>query len=211
MKDARPLDYWEGLATDGGADETLLDEVRADAPEWDVLGVDVVDVSEAEDMIFLLVFRRKVSDEGHLILSERYYIYDLAAADGYFTGNGIERRVGGSLGKALRVMYAALEDGIDPENPMMLDSRGEGLDHDPDALAAPLDDMLERVDEELGRRDRDDDEREVVDHSDEVVEEDTPTDEVECEKCGKKGPREDMENFGGGVLDAFVHEDGCPE
>ena len=103
---------WDQFQTDGnGSDngdlpETILDAIRQSGPEWDVLAVDIADETD-EGVLFLLVIRRRVSDEGNLILSERYYRYDLEEREGSYLSNGIERRMTGAMSAALRVLYAA--------------------------------------------------------------------------------------------------------
>lgn len=190
----------EDVAADGGLDETVVDVVREAAPEWDILAVDVAD--DLGDALLLLVYRRKVSDEGNLILSERYFRFDeTVPAESEFTKNGIERRVVGGLGTFLKVAYAALANGdLSPDDPMLVDSREGTLDYNPEVLVDALGDALSEDEEDTD---------EVVDHSREVVEGDGR--EAECEKCGKTGiVGEDLVNFGGGIVDAFVHDGPCP-
>lgn len=185
-------------------DETLLDVIREESPEWDILGVDVVDETD-DGTLFLLVIRRRVAESGNLILSERYFRYDPSDPDGAtYLSNGIERRITGSLGPALRVLYAATTNGdLDPQSPMLMDSRGDGIDYSPEELTEPLGDLL-------------DDEPEIPVDSRPVEE---PPEEVErkgwvrCKRCGETLPKKDALAFSSGppLGDIWVHPDGCPE
>lgn len=201
--DCKPEDYWEQFATDGGdADgETILDAIRESGPEWDVIGVDIADQSDSS--LFLLVIRRRVSDEGNLILSERYYRYDLDDREGNYLGNGIERRITGSMGAALRVLYSAAANGdLDPDDPMLMDSRGsEGIDYTTDELTTPLADRS------------DDEEIEETEVSSAVADEEIDkAGWVRCRRCGDAVHRDDATQYGKGDLgDFWIHDGGCPE
>lgn len=204
--DCMPEDYWDQLPDGGSEDlpDTILSDITADASEYgfDVLAVDVADRTDSE--LYCLVIRRKVSDSGDLIMSERYYRYDLDEREGSFTGNGIERRVGGSMIAALRVLYASLGNGdAVPESPMLLDSTGDGLQHEAPELTDP----------ELLIED-DSDEEDDLD-----AEEETPVDPavaadepdrkswVRCRRCGEELPEEDAVHYGQGDLgDFWIHD-----
>ena len=187
-------------------DETLLDVIRSEGPEWDILGVDVVDETD-DGTLFLLVIRRRVGESGNLILSERYFRYDPSEPDGAtYLSNGIERRITGSLGAALRVLYAATTNGdVDPDSPMLMDSRGDGLDYSPEELVEPLGDLL-------------DDESDEVDFVDERPVDDEPEEVdrdgwVRCKRCDDVIPEEEALLFSSGppLGEVWVHEGGCPE
>jgi hypothetical protein len=188
--------YWDAVEADAA---TVLDHLRADADEWDVLAVDLASDAEDRRVLFLLVVRRKVSDAGNLILSERYYRYDVMDREGTWLSNGIERRVTGSLATALKVLYTALENGdLDAEDPMVMDSRGDGLDYEAEDLTVPVRDLRDDGDDgpDLDRDPR-------LKESGEGRTEDTVT----CEECGAEVPREDAINLGGAMgLDLWTCE-----
>ena len=181
---------------------SVVEELQDDADEWDVLAVDLA--SEAEDgrVLFLLVIRRKVSDDGHLLLSERYYRYDLVDREGTWLSNGIERRVSGALSTALKVLYSALDDGaLDPDDPMLIDSRDhDGLSYDPADLSAAVDAL--RGDRETGG--------EAVDRDPRLREsgEGRTTETVTCDECGGEVARRNALNMGGALgIDLWVCEE----
>ena len=199
----RREDYWERVAADAGS---VLDHLRTDADDWDILGVDLA--SEADDgrVLFLLVIRRKVTDDGNLLLSERYYKYDTVDREGTWLSNGIERRVSGSLSSALKVLYAALDNGdLDADDPMVLDSRADdGLDLDADDLTTPVRDLRDDGDDEG------DDDLDRDPSMKESREQSRTPDTVICDNCGGEVPREDALNIGGGIgVDVWVHEGAC--
>ena len=137
---------WEQFEqrADGGSEpaETILDEISASSPEWDVLSGTISGDAEDGRVLFVLVIRRRVNDDGHLILSERYVKIDLDADEDdrvTWLSNGIERRMQGSLGAGLRVLYAATTNGAtDPSDPMQIDSREDGLSYQPEELTDPI-------------------------------------------------------------------------
>jgi len=187
--DAKRYGYWEDVETDAA---TVVDHLHDDADDWDVLAVDVAGDDDDGETLFLLVVRRKVSENGDLILSERYYRYDVLDREGGWLSNGIERRVNGSLATALKVLYSALVNGdLDAEDPMLMDSRGDGLDYDCDALTESVRDL---------RRDDDsDDEPEGRDPRLKESASGRTTQTVTCEECGGEVPREDAINLGGAL------------
>ena len=183
---------------------TLLDTIRAESPEWDVLAVDIAD--ETDGVLYLLVIRRRVGESGNLVLSERYFRFDTESGEGTYLSNGIERRVTGSLGAALRVLYAATTNGdTDPDDPMLMDSREDGLSYNPEEL----------VSEPIGT------EVEETPVDARSVEEDDPVAQsepdrsgwVRCKRCGETLPEEDAVLFSEGppLGDIWIHGDGCPE
>lgn len=185
---AMPHDYWDKVEEDAA---TVVDHIRDDADEWDILAVDLASDAEDGRVLFLLVIRRKLSDDGNLLISERYYRYDVVDREGGWLSNGIERRVTGSLATALKVLYSALENGdLDGENPMLMDSRGDGLDYQAADLTTPVRDL------------RDDGDGDTPEGRDPRLKESasgrtTPT--VTCEECGGEVPREDAINLGGAL------------
>lgn len=201
---ARREDYWERVDADAAS---VLDHLRADADEWDILGVDLASQDDEARVLFLLVIRRKVTDEGNLLLSERYYKYDTVDREGTWLSNGIERRVNGSLTAALKVLYVALSNGdLDPDDPMLLDSRSnEGLDHDADDLTVSVRDLRDDGDDD----DRADDLERQPEMKESREQSRTP-DTVTCDNCGGEVAREDALNIGGGIgVDVWVHEGAC--
>lgn len=202
--DCKPEGYWEQIATDGSGDgETILDAIQESGPEWDVIAVDIADQSDSS--LFLLVIRRRVSDAGNLILSERYYRYDLDDREGSYLGNGIERRVTGTMGAALRVLYSAAANGdLGPDDPMLMDSRSsDGIDYTTDELTTPLDDGSDETDEEI----------EEVEVSSAVADEEIDkAGWVRCRRCGEAVHEDDAVKYGKGDLGEFwIHDGGCPE
>ena len=198
--DAKREGYWEEIEAEAS---TVLDQLREDADEWDILAVDLASDAEDGRVLFLLVIRRKVSEDGNLLISERYYRYDVMDREGSWLSNGIERRVTGSLSTALKVLYAALENGdLDADDPMVMDSRGDGLDYDAEGLTAPVRDLRDDGD------DGDADGAEV-DRDPRLKEsgEGRTTNTVTCEECGGEVARENAINLGGGMgLDLWACE-----
>jgi hypothetical protein len=181
---ARTEDYWEQYNQ-----ETVAEHIQANSGDWDVLAI--VAAGTDESTLFCTVVRRKVSDDGSLILSERYYRYDSEQQSGGWLQNGIERRVTGHLATALKVVYSALENGdLNPDNPMLVDSR-DGLDYNPDSLT-------EQVEQERDDRDESTPEKSV-------------TDPEVCMKCEQPASKENMSCMSGDLGDIWVHQDGCPE
>lgn len=188
------MDYWESVEADAA---TVLGELQEDADDWDILAVDLASESEDGETLFLLVIRRKVSEDGNLIISERYYRYDLGERSGTWLSNGIERRVTGSLTTALKVLYSALSNGdLDDDDPMLIDSREDGLDHSADDLRIPV-------------RDLDEDDQESETESQPAVGDDPDkAGWVRCQKCGENIHEKDAVQFGDGDLGQFyVHDD----
>ena len=193
---------WDQFETDGEGDEeiseTVLNAIRESGPEWDVLGVDIADETD-EGVLFLLVMRRRVSDEGNLILSERYYRYDLEEREGSYLSNGIERRMTGAMSAALRVLYAATTNGdVDPDDPMLIDSRGDGLSYNPSELVEPLED---------------EDEDELAEDDPVALDEPERESWVRCKRCGETLRKDDATQFSSGppLGDIWIHSDGCPD
>jgi hypothetical protein len=196
--DAKPHGYWEDVEAEAA---TVVDHLHDDADDWDVLAVDVAGDDDGGETLFLLVIRRKLSENGDLILSERYYRYDVVDREGGWLSNGIERRVNGSLATALKVLYSALVKGdLDAEDPMLMDSRGDGLEYDCDALTESVR-GLRRDD------DSDDDTPEGRDPRLKESAEGSTATTVTCEECGGEVPREDAINLGGALgVDMWVCE-----
>lgn len=186
---------WDQFETD---QQTIVDQIRESGPEWDVLAVDLAD--QSDEVLFLLVIRRRVSDEGNMILSERYYRYDLDAREGSYLSNGIERRLTGSMAAALRVLYAATTNGdVDPDDPMLMDSRGDGLNYHPEELTDPLGELL---DDDLNG------DAETLSTSDEPDREGW----VRCRRCDEAIHKDEAIQFGKGDLGEFwIHEGACPD
>jgi hypothetical protein len=192
---AKRYGYWEDVEADAA---TVVDHLHDDADDWDILAVDVAGEAEDGRVLFLLVIRRKVSDDGNLIVSERYYRFDVTDREGSWLSNGIERRVNGSLATALKVLYSALVNGdLSDDDPMLMDSRGDGLEYDCDALREPVRDL---------RRDDDSDgEPEGRDPRLKESASGRTTQTVTCEECGGEVPREDAINLGGALgVDMWV-------
>lgn len=186
--------YWETVEQEAA---TVVDHLRADADDWDVIGVDVAGEADDGDTLFLLVIRRKVSNDGNLILSERYYKYDVLDRSGTWLSNGIERRVSGSLATALKVLYVALDNGdLSPDSPLLMDSRGDGLEHNADTLTKPATRL--RGDDDEGD-DEGDDKPQQRDPRLKESSEGRTTRTVTCEQCGAEIPRKDAINLGGAL------------
>lgn len=191
-----PHDYWSEVEADAA---TVVDHIQDDADEWDILAVDVAGEAEDGRILFLLVIRRKVSDSGDLILSERYYRFDVTDRDGGWLSNGIERRVNGSLATALRVLYSALVNGdLSDDDPMLMDSRGDGLEYNSEALTAPVRDLR-----------RDDDSDDKPEGRDPRLKESATSGRtsqtVVCEECGGAVGRDGAINLGGALgVDMWV-------
>lgn len=215
--DAMPEDYWEQLP-DGG-EETILDEIRASAPDWDILSATISGDAESGRVLFVLVVRRRVNEDGNLILSERYVRVDLDADDPdervSWIDNGIERRMQGSLAAALRVLYAATTNGdTDPEDPMLIDSREDGLHYSPDELTESVSELLpDEDDPEIERTDsgaKRVSARESV--SEQANEMQQARSDPKCQSCGRAiEDRDQATNLGSALgKDTWVHHR-CPD
>lgn len=217
--DAMPEDYWEqDFETDGG-EETILDDIRASAPDWDILSATISGEAEDGRVLFVLVVRRRANEDGHLILSERYVRVDLDADDRddrvSWLSNGIERRMQGSLAAALRVLYAATTNGdTDPEDPMLIDSREDGLHYSPDELTQSVSELLPEEDEpEIERTDsgaKRVSARESV--SEQANEMQQARSAPKCQSCGRAIEDRDAATNLGSALgkDTWVHHR-CPD
>jgi hypothetical protein len=216
--DCMPESYWETLP-DGG-DETILDEIRASSPEWDLLSATIAGEAEDGRVLFCLVIRRRVNDDGNLILSERYVRVDLDQDDLderiTWLSNGIERRMQGSLPAALRVLYAALPNGdAAPDDPMLLDSRSDGLQHTAEELSTPLDELLDDEDDEPESERTESGGKRVSAHES-VSEQDNDLQQArsapKCSNCGREiEDRERATNLGSALgKDTWVHHK-CPQ
>jgi len=211
---------WEQFETDGGDEpaETILDEIRASSPEWDVLSGTISGDAEDGRVLFVLVLRRRVNDDGHLILSERYVKIDLDADEDdrvTWLSNGIERRMQGSLGAALRVLYAATTNGdTDPEDPMLIDSRSDGLSYQPEELTDPIEDLVGSDDEPEVERTESGAKRVAANQS--VSEQANDLQQarsgIKCNECGRAiEDRDAAVNLGGALgKDLWVHHR-CPQ
>lgn len=225
MSNGDLLDGLDGDLIGDGDGRTLLDVIKAESPEWDILAVDIADRDGST--VWCLVIRRRVSEEGNMILSERYFKADLSDLTGGYIDNGIERRITGSLGAALRVLYAATTDGsLDPDSPMLIDSTdkvAEGLTYQPEELTEPItpssevEEIEEASEEETSdviEQEPDTREIEMVDPKGAASEEevDLPEGKVECQRCGSVLDRSEAVQFGRGDLGEFwIHQGGCPE
>jgi hypothetical protein len=199
-KRARKEDYWERVEADAA---TVVDHLEADADDWDIIGVDVAGDADDGDTLFLLVIRRKVSQDGNLLISERYYKYDVLDREGKWVSNGIERRVSGSLPAALKVLYTALDNGdLQADDPMLMDSRQDGLEHGPESLTTPVSTL--RGDDTADTDDGDDLER---DPRLKESAEGTTSNTVTCDQCEADVPRSEAVNMGGGIgVDMWICE-----
>ena len=222
------LDTLDGDLLGDGDGRTLLDVIQQESPEWDILAVDIADRSGEE--VYCLVIRRRVSEEGNMILSERYFKADLSDLSGGYLGNGIERRITGNLASALRVLYAATTDGsLDPDSPMLMDSTGEGITYHPEDLTEPIGSITE-VEEEITEETDTSEQPETKEIDTEQFVDDRPAEATEteasetteeelakrglvrCEKCGETVDKEEAVQFGKGDLgDFWIHDGGCPE
>jgi hypothetical protein len=213
------LDNLDGDLIGDGDGRTLLDVIEAESPEWDILAVDIADRNGST--VWCLVIRRRVSDEGNMILSERYFQADLGDLTGGYIDNGIERRITGSLGAALRVLYAATTDGtLDPDSPMLIDSTHEdreGLTYQPEELTEPITPASEVEEEsetsDVIEQEPETREIEMVDRKGSTSEEpDLSEGEVECKRCGETVDKSEAVQFGRGDLGEFwIHDGDCPE
>ena len=194
--EARKEDYWERVEADAA---TVVDHLEDDADDWDIIAVDVAGDADDGNTLFLLVIRRKVSEGGHLLISERYYKFDVLNREGKWVSNGIERRVSGSLPAALKVLYTALDNGdLQADDPMLMDSREDGLNHTPESLNTPVSHLRG---DDTAESDLDRDPR-----LKESSEGDT-SNTVVCNQCDAEVPRDDAINLGGGMgLDIWTCE-----
>ena len=187
---------------------SILDTIRAESPEWDVLAVDIADKNDG--VLYLIVIRRRVGESGNMILSERYFRYDVEEDSGTYLSNGIERRVTGALGAALRVLYSATTNGdTDPDDPMLMDSRGDGLSYNPEELTEPVETLTDSsIDPDVPV-----DARSVEEDDPVSLSEPERESWVRCKRCGGTLPEEDAVLFSEGppLGDIWIHSDGCPE
>lgn len=170
--------------------------------------------SETEDGEQYYIVLRSGTYEGHLMLKERYFVVR-PDGSGTYMGNGINRRVPDENGntskqfaRALARLYARLSNDFNPKSTQSSDAsalmigstRSDG--EVKEIMTSPAGEETEDEDEDLEDEDLPESKRSVTGETPEVV---------ECERCGYKAPPEQMVNFGGGVIDAWIHEHGCPE
>ena len=174
---------------------TPLDLLREASDSDDVLHAAIPTDRDGDDLTVLTLREQPARDGTGTVLHLRFAVVDVDERSVSWTSNGIVMDRTGNLPVALVKSLAAVDgrEGNDPETFETLIKNG--LNAGDDGLAESM------LSEDLTPDD--------VDHSKESVEDTGPT--VECQKCGIEGPREDMVNFGGGVVDAWVHEGGCPD
>lgn len=188
---ARREDYWESVEA---SQQTVTESIIENAGEWDILAI--LAAGQDGTTLFCTVFRRKVSDSGNLILSERYYRYDTEESEGSWLSNGIERRISGSLATALKVVYSAVGNGdLSPDSPMLIDGQGDGLEYNPASLTEPPETQADAQ------------ESQEIDSDTGAV----GDDEHRCMKCEQTAPESELSCLSGDLGDLWVHSDGCPE
>jgi hypothetical protein len=198
---ARREDYWEQLASDGGdaertaSEETPLSILRSEIDSSETLH-SVIPTERDGETIVALVLRETPARSGDgSVLHLRYARIDREERRVAWSDNGMFVGREGNTPSALIKAFAGVRDGTSEESTQAINGLGAGTDDlARDLLAEPIED-----------------DDEPVDHSKETVESSTSTNRVECQKCGRKGPIDDMENFGGGLVDSFVHSGGCPD
>lgn len=200
-------DYWESL----GASESLLDVVQeAAGDDWDVRAVDVAGETES-GVLFLLVVRQRMGDNGSLILREGYARVD-PDADRLvsWTDNYVDRRIQGSLPKALLRIYAAIDaGGATPEDPLVLDSRDHDLNDDPEIVVEGIGDEVE---DEIVDEDESDEGRVAPVDRTTDPHAGAERDAHRCSECGEVADKEDLVNMGGALgQDLWVHQRACSE
>lgn len=196
--DARREDYWERLASDGGTDdvedETPLSLLVDSMDRSETLHAVIPTDRDGEVLSVLALREADARDGDGTVFHLRYARIDRDDRSVAWTDNGMFIGRESNTPAALLKTFAAVRDGTSEETIQALNGLGAG---DDDLARSILTETIE--------------EPEQVDHSDEAVESDTAEgDLVECEKCGKKAPMSELENFGGGLVDAFVHSGGCP-
>lgn len=197
---ARREDYWEQLASDGGetdaSEETPLSILRSEIDSSETLHA-VIPTERDGDVIVALVLREAPARSGDgTVLHLRYARIDRDERRVAWSDNGMFIGREGNTPSALIKALAGVRDGTSDDSTQAINGLGAGTDD----LARDL--LAETIE----------DDSEPVDHSRDAVESDTVDgDRVECQKCGRKGPVDDMENFGGGLVDSFVHSGGCPD
>jgi hypothetical protein len=202
---ARKEDYWDSLDSEQDVGTPLAAQVQDAADEWDVRGITVTGVRD-DGTLVLQVLRQRVGDVGLLFR----FGYAFADPDeNEFVGwseNYVDMRANPGLTNGLLRLFAAVDQGgATPDDPLLLDARGDTAVDNPDELldAPELDQDVEQDVEQDVDLDRDRDPKQSV--------EDKNPDTVRCQKCGDEIPRSAAENFGslgiGG--DAWVHEGGC--
>lgn len=174
---------------------TPLDLLREASDPEDVLHSAIPTDRNGDDLTVLTLREQPANDGDGTVLHLRFAVVDLDERSVSWTSNGIVMDRTANLPVALLKSFAAVDGRSETDASDLEPLLKNGLDGGDDSLAERL---LER-----------DLEPSDVDHSKESVEETGPT--VTCEKCGLEGSREDMVNFGGGVVDAWVHEGDCPE
>jgi len=203
--DARREDYWESLASDGGersddveeqdAPETPLSILRSEVDSSETLHA-VIPTERDGDVIVAIVLREAPARSGDgTVLHLRYARIDRDERRVAWSDNGMFLGREGNTPSALIKALAGVRDGTSEETTQAINGLGAGTDD----LARQL--LAEPIE----------DEDEPVDHSRETVESSTGTDREECYKCGRTRPLSELENFGGGLVDALVCSEGCPD
>lgn len=197
-------DYWEKLSTDGGdpgsveqdaEPRTVLDLVREACDPEDELH-SVVPTSRDGDVIYAWTVREQPAKSGSgSVLHLRLIKVDKDAKAATWTSYGTILSMTDNLQSGLVKALARARDG--GEDPGVFN----GLNAGSDEMAREM--FAEDV--ETGSPTG-----EVEDFSDRSVEADDVS-YVTCEDCGEDLPKEEAENFGGGLIDAWVHSGPCPD
>lgn len=200
MTNARREDYWDQLE----ASDTTVRELVAELLDEEDEGANLRALTAAGqdgDDLYALYLACKTRD-GNLILTQGYARVDLATLEAGLGKNKVRMRVQGSLVPALRVMFAALDNGdATAESPMLLDARSvDGIKHSPELLADPI---ADDPDEE--RRER----RDQREGRNPELFADQGEGPQECQKCGADVDPSGANavNVGGPAgVDLWVHE-----
>lgn len=194
-------DYWETLSTDGGETEeaeprTVLDLVREACDPDDQLH-SIVPTSRDGDVLYAWTVREQPAKSGSgSVMHLRLIKIDKDAKAATWTSYGTILSMTDNLQSGLVKAFARARDG--GSDPGVFN----GLNAGSDELAREM--LAEDV--ETGAPTG-----EVEDFSDRSVEADDDVAYVTCEDCGQDLPKEEAENFGGGLIDAWVHSGPCPD
>lgn len=226
--------YWEALGDEqetraDGAGPSMLDLIE-ESLEADEAVHAVTVTGEADGTLYLLVVRTG-EHEGDLMLKERYFAVDLEEGEGYWMGNGINRRVTGEFDAFATAMvraYARVQQvaksGDAPAEPLLSDAvegRNSAVEH---RLKRPIGsstipDKADEADAPSADRrhlyeepeDPDDGRSAAAATSPEPSGGVQPT-WVVCEECESKAKRADCVNIGGALgEDVWVHREACEE
>ena len=211
---------------------SILEMIQSSLNEGETVHSVTVTGQEGSTLYVLVV--RTAEYEGDVILKERFMQVDLEAGEATWTKQGINRRITGSFENYATAMvrqYArvqqAAKSGDVPDEPLIVDARGEGDAAARQRITGPYDrkpetdadrqerekqqsPMVDRRPVDADLADRGDDATSVSANRSPDAEGGVQPSYVVCEECERKARRTDCVNIGGALgTDVWVHKTEC--